>query len=180
MKKTCIALCALIAPTLMVSSTDALEDSTSMQMEVNITGVSTTTCGIGTIPAINFGDMTPTSPNLDTTQEIKVTCGVGTAYQISMDGGLNSVNSQAGDASTYRNLALGASSVKYRITVPGGGSLDQWGDAGYAGTYNFPTVGGFGSGVIQTYVAGIRLLPDGTTITANGIHTDTVQVTVHF
>jgi spore coat protein U-like protein len=127
-------------------------------------------CSVTTTP-VAFGAYS--GSEINTTGGVSVTCTNLTPYNITLDAGAHY------DAvSGYRTIAQGLESMPYVLFTPAG-DPNEWGDAGYAGTYAFGSpVADTGNGAAQPHVVNARLLAGASV--SSGTYNDVVGVTVHY
>lgn len=167
MKKTLLAMAMTLSLGLAgIGAANATTTTGSLNVNATVGAV----CSVTTIP-VNFGLYSGAAIN--TTGGVSVTCTNGTAYNIALDAGAH-----YDGGSGYRTIAQDAETMPYVLFTPDG-DPNEWGDAGYAGTYAFGNpVPDTGNGAAQPHVVNARLLA-GAAVSA-GSYNDVVGVTVHY
>lgn len=167
MKKTLLAMAMTLSLGLAgIGAANAATATGTLDVNATVGAV----CSVATTP-VAFGLYSGSA--IDTTGGVSVTCTNGTAYNITLDAGAH-YDAVAG----YRTIAQGAESMPYVLFTPAG-DPNEWGDAGYAGTYAFGNpVSDNGNGLAQPHVVNARLLA-GASVSA-GSYADVVGVTVHY
>ena len=158
MKKLYLSLVAMSSAVTVVGTANAATATDSLGVSATITA----TCSTAT-SAVNFGAVASGSGAV-TTGSVDVTCTSGTPYTIALNEGLY-------HDGTDRRISDGTEFLVY--TLLDNGSTLPWGD----GTLNGDTVGGTGTGAVQSYTVDAALT--GAAVTP-GTYTDTVTVTVTY
>lgn len=136
---------------------------------MSVTATVTANCTVST-SALAFGNVDTTSgSNVDSTGGLSITCTNGTAWAASAG-----VGSGSGASYANRRMTQGANLLNYNIYTSAARTT-VWGN----GTSGTATIGGTGSGAVQSVTVYGRVASGQTSVPA-GAYADTVAVTVTY
>ena len=162
-----LAAGSLAALGMATSANAAVQASDTMNVTITVAAACTVVA-----PDMDFGTHA-TLPAANPTAQVTVVvnCTNGQAYNLTADVGQNV------DGAGLRNMSDGGTEVVQYDLFDNNSGL-SWGDQGFAGTYNFPSIGSTGTGADQNWV--IDGLAVSATMTAIGSYSDVVAVQVEF
>ncbi len=156
-----------IAPTVFASTV-------TTTMPVTATGASA--CSVSAT-GVAFGSYSGAA--VTSSGSITVTCGIDVAYNITLDRGLTFGPGNLGTSRHMDSSGTTAGTLLAYSLYKDSGLTQEWGDAGFAGTYQSGTaVSGVGTGAAQTLTV-YGKIPAGQTALPR-VHSDTVVVTLIF
>ena len=165
MKKTLFATLSAVVFTVLSANVYAAQQTTTLDVTVTVAQA----CSVTAIP-VSFAGYDGTAANA--TGDVTVTCPQGTDYNIALDAGNN-------NDGTYRRMVDAGATSFLSYFLYQDDINTEWGDSDYDNTYpGGASLAGTGSNGPDPHPV-YGFIPSGQN-PADGLHSDTVNVTVYY